>query len=78
MRFIVRVQWNKLIHLSTRKHGKEKIQYPHPDLAPILEVTYGVIVYQEQIIQVANQMAGFSLGEADLLDERSARKKQMS
>lgn len=61
-----------------RKHGKEKIQYPHPDLAPILEVTYGVIVYQEQIIQVANQMAGFSLGEADLLRRAVSKKKQMS
>ncbi|MBC1970403.1 DNA polymerase III subunit alpha [Listeria marthii] len=58
-----------------RKHGKEKIQYPHPDLAPILEVTYGVIVYQEQIIQVANQMAGFSLGEADLLRRAVSKKK---
>lgn len=58
-----------------RKHGKEAIQYPHPDLAPILEVTYGVIVYQEQIIQVANLMAGFSLGEADLLRRAVSKKK---
>ncbi|WP_088838750.1 DNA polymerase III subunit alpha [Listeria sp. ILCC792] len=58
-----------------RKHGKQAAQYPHPDLKPILEVTYGVIVYQEQIIQVANQMAGFSLGEADLLRRAVSKKK---
>lgn len=58
-----------------RKHGKQSIHYPHPDLKPILEVTYGVIVYQEQIIQVANQMAGFSLGEADLLRRAVSKKK---
>ena len=49
------------------KHGKRKIEYLHPDLKPILERTYGVIVYQEQIMQIASKLAGFSLGEADLL-----------
>ncbi len=58
-----------------RKHGVEKIAYPHPDLEPILKNTYGVIVYQEQIIQIASSMAGFSLGEADLL-RRAVSKKQ--
>ncbi|AGK55185.1 DNA polymerase III subunit alpha [Bacillus sp. 1NLA3E] len=58
-----------------RKHGIEKIAYPHPDLEPILKNTYGVIVYQEQIIQIASSMAGFSLGEADLL-RRAVSKKQ--
>ncbi len=58
-----------------RKHGKKKIEYPHDDLQSILENTYGVIVYQEQIIQIASKMAGFSLGEADLL-RRAVGKKQ--
>ncbi|MGJ7920441.1 DNA polymerase III subunit alpha [Neobacillus sp. LXY-4] len=58
-----------------RKHGREKISYPHPDLEPILKNTYGVIVYQEQIMQIASVMAGFSLGEADLL-RRAVSKKQ--
>lgn len=59
-----------------RKHGKEPIQYPHPDLAEILENTYGVIVYQEQIIQIASKLAGFSLGEADLLRRAVSKKKK--
>ena len=58
-----------------RKHGKEEIDYYHPDLKLILEKTYGVIVYQEQIMQIASKMAGFSLGEADLL-RRAVSKKQ--
>jgi DNA polymerase III subunit alpha len=58
-----------------RKHGLETIQYPHPDLKSILDKTYGVIVYQEQIMQIASKMAGFSLGEADLL-RRAVSKKQ--
>ncbi|GLB58485.1 DNA polymerase III subunit alpha [Cytobacillus sp. NCCP-133] len=58
-----------------RKHGREAVSYPHPDLKPILENTYGVIVYQEQIMQIAAKMAGFSLGEADLL-RRAVSKKQ--
>lgn len=58
-----------------RKHGREKVFYPHPDLEHILANTYGVIVYQEQIMQIAAKMAGFSLGEADLL-RRAVSKKQ--
>ncbi|MEH7417163.1 DNA polymerase III subunit alpha [Neobacillus drentensis] len=58
-----------------RKHGRAAVEYPHPDLEPILENTYGVIVYQEQIMQIASIMAGFSLGEADLL-RRAVGKKQ--
>ncbi len=58
-----------------RKHGQENISYPHPDLESILKKTYGVIVYQEQIMQIAAVMAGFSLGEADLL-RRAVSKKQ--
>ncbi|WP_070120530.1 DNA polymerase III subunit alpha [Bacillus marinisedimentorum] len=59
-----------------RKHGKETITYPHLDLKPILEKTYGVIVYQEQIMQIASVMAGFSLGEADLLRRAVSKKKR--
>ncbi|WP_163101246.1 DNA polymerase III subunit alpha [Peribacillus alkalitolerans] len=59
-----------------RRHGEEKIQYPHPDLAPILENTYGVIVYQEQIMQIASRFAGFSLGQADLLRRAVSKKKK--
>ncbi|ALC89687.1 DNA polymerase III [Bacillus sp. FJAT-18017] len=59
-----------------RKHGREKITYPHEVLKPILEPTYGVIVYQEQIMQVASAMAGFSLGEADLLRRAVSKKKK--
>lgn len=59
-----------------RKHGTRKIEYPHPDLKPILENTYGVIVYQEQIMQIAAKMAGFSLGEADLLRRAVGKKNK--
>jgi DNA polymerase-3 subunit alpha len=59
-----------------RKHGRKTIEYPHPDLKPILENTYGVIVYQEQIMKIASKMAGFSLGEADLLRRAVGKKKK--
>ena len=59
-----------------RRHG-EKFDYIHPDLAPILKETYGIIVYQEQIMQIAQVFAGFSLGEADLL-RRAISKKDSS
>ncbi|WP_442595440.1 DNA polymerase III subunit alpha [Neobacillus sp. D3-1R] len=59
-----------------RKHGIQPIVYPNTDLQPILEKTYGVIVYQEQIMQIASKMAGFSLGEADLLRRAVAKKKK--
>lgn len=59
-----------------RKHGKKQVTYPHPDLEPILKRTYGVIVYQEQIMQIASQMAGFSLGEADLLRRAISKKER--
>ncbi|PGY10007.1 DNA polymerase III subunit alpha [Bacillus sp. AFS031507] len=59
-----------------RKHRVKKVEYPHPDLQPILENTYGVIVYQEQIMQIASKMAGFSLGEADLLRRAVGKKKK--
>lgn len=58
------------------KHGKRRIEYLHPDLKPILERTYGVIVYQEQIMQIASKLAGFSLGEADLLRRAVSKKNR--
>lgn len=59
-----------------RKHGKEIVRYPHPDLEQILKKTFGVIIYQEQIMQIASHMAGFSLGEADLLRRAVSKKKK--
>ncbi|MBP1047442.1 DNA polymerase III subunit alpha [Enterococcus sp. BWM-S5] len=59
-----------------RKKGLEPIEYPDPSLQPILENTYGVIVYQEQIMQVAAEMAGFSLGQADILRRAISKKKK--
>ncbi|MFN3476536.1 MAG: DNA polymerase III subunit alpha, partial [Candidatus Methylomirabilales bacterium] len=50
-----------------RRHGKVKVTYDHPLLEPILKETYGVIVYQEQVMAIANKVAGFSLGQADIL-----------
>ena len=57
-----------------RKEGKEKITYLHENLKPILESTYGIIVYQEQIMQIANVMAGYTLGEADILRRAMGKK----
>lgn len=59
-----------------RKHGREKIAYLHPDLEPILNNTYGVLLYQEQIMQVAHQFAGLSLGEADILRRAISKKNR--
>ncbi len=57
-----------------RKHGREKITYLHPSLEPILKTTYGIIVYQEQVIQIANKIAGMSLAEADILRRAMGKK----
>ncbi|MGE8078596.1 DNA polymerase III subunit alpha [Peribacillus loiseleuriae] len=59
-----------------RKHGLAPIDYAHDDLQDILQDTYGVIVYQEQIMQIASKLAGFSLGEADLLRRAVSKKKK--
>lgn len=58
-----------------RKHGREKVSYQHPLLESILKETYGVIVYQEQIMKIAQELAGYSLGEADLLRRCMGKKK---
>ncbi len=57
-----------------RKHGKEEIKYPHPALEAILRDTYGVIVYQEQVMQIAQVLAGYSLGDADNLRRAMGKK----
>ncbi|MBN1981434.1 MAG: DNA polymerase III subunit alpha [Chitinivibrionales bacterium] len=58
-----------------RKHGKEKIEYPHPMLKEILDVTYGIIVYQEQVMRIAQKMGGFSLGQADAVRKAMGKKQ---
>ena len=58
-----------------RKHGKETVEYPHPLLEPILKNTYGIMVYQEQIMQTAQIMAGYTLGGADILRRAMGKKK---
>jgi DNA polymerase III subunit alpha len=58
-----------------RRHGRQKITYLFPELAPILEETYGVIVYQEQVMKIASTIGGYSLGEADILRRAMGKKK---
>jgi len=57
-----------------RKHGRAQVQYLHPMLEPILKPTYGVILYQEQVMQIARTMAGYTLGEADVLRAAMGKK----
>ncbi|HHF0524295.1 TPA: DNA polymerase III subunit alpha [Legionella anisa] len=58
-----------------RKHGRAVVDYPHPDLEPILKPTYGVILYQEQVMQIAQVLANYTLGAADLLRRAMGKKK---
>lgn len=58
-----------------RKHGRKEIEYLHPSLKPILEPTYGVILYQEQVMRIASDLAGFTLGQADVLRRAMGKKK---
>jgi len=58
-----------------RKHGRARVEYPHPDLEHILKPTYGVILYQEQVMQIAQVLAGYTLGGADLLRRAMGKKK---
>ncbi|WP_276945806.1 DNA polymerase III subunit alpha [Dialister micraerophilus] len=58
-----------------RKHGKTKVDYPHPSLEKILKETYGVILYQEQVMQIASEMGGFTLGQSDLLRRAMGHKE---
>ncbi len=63
-------------HFIARKHGREKVVFPDPSLTTILKPTYGIMVYQEQVMQTARAFAGFSLGEADLLRRAMSKKNQ--
>ena len=58
-----------------RKHGKEEVEYPHPLVEPVLSETYGIMVYQEQVMQTAQVLGGYSLGGADLLRRAMGKKK---
>lgn len=58
-----------------RKHGRAKVEYPHSDIEPILKPTYGVILYQEQVMQIAQVLANYTLGEADMLRRAMGKKK---
>lgn len=59
-----------------RRHGKKEVTYLHPILKPILKDTFGVILYQEQVMQIASAMGGFSLGQADLMRRAMGKKKE--
>src|SRR5690606_28698562 len=58
-----------------RKHGREEVEYPHPLLETVLGETYGVMVYQEQVMQAAQVLGGYSLGGADMLRRAMGKKK---
>jgi DNA polymerase-3 subunit alpha len=69
------IQGGMIDDFIDRKHGRKKIEYELPELKEILQETLGVIVYQEQVMQIANKLAGYSLGEADLLRRAMGKKK---
>ena len=69
------IQGGMIDDFIARKHGKKKVTYDLPDLELILSETWGVILYQEQVMQIANRLAGFSLGDADLLRRAMGKKK---
>src|SRR6202451_160852 len=69
------IQGGMIDDFIARKHGKKKVAYDLPELEEILSETWGVILYQEQVMQIANRLAGFSLGDADLLRRALGKKK---
>jgi DNA polymerase-3 subunit alpha len=69
------IQGGMIDYFIDRKHGRKKIEYELPELEQILEETFGVIVYQEHVMQIAHRLAGYSLGEADLLRRAMGKKK---
>jgi DNA polymerase III subunit alpha len=69
------IQGGMIDDFIARKHGKKKVTYDLPELAEILSETWGVIVFQEQVMKIANRLAGFSLGDADLLRRAMGKKK---
>jgi len=62
------------VEYAERKHGRKPVTYPHPDLEDILAGTYGIMVYQEQVMQIAVRMAGYSMAEADMLRQAMGKK----
>jgi DNA polymerase-3 subunit alpha len=68
------IQGGMIDDFIDRKHGRKRIEYELPELKEVLEETLGVIVYQEQVMQIANRLAGYSLGEADLLRRAMGKK----
>jgi len=70
------IQGGMIDDFINRKHGKTRVVYELPQLKEILDETYGVILYQEQVMQIANRLAGFSLGEADILRRAMGKKKK--
>ena len=70
------IQGGMIDDFIKRKHGTTKVTYELPQLKDILEETYGVILYQEQVMQIANRLASFSLGEADILRRAMGKKKK--
>ena len=66
---------DKIPDYVARKHGRQEVTYLHPDLEPLLKETHGVIVYQEQVLLIAQHLAGFSLGQADILRRAMGKKK---
>ena len=58
-----------------RKHGRQKVEYPDPRIEPVLRETYGIMVYQEQVMQMAQMIGGYSLGGADMLRRAMGKKK---
>jgi DNA polymerase III subunit alpha len=69
------IQGGMIEDFIDRKHGRKQVSYDFPELKEILEETYGVIVYQEQVMQISNRLAGYSLGEADILRRAMGKKK---
>ena len=70
------IQGGMIDDFISRKHGKKKVTYDLPELKEILEETYGVMLYQEQVMRIASRLAGFTLGEADLLRRAMGKKKR--
>lgn len=66
---------NMVSDFVERKHGRKPIKYIHPSLEPILRETYGIIVYQEQVMRIASEIAGFTMAEADILRAAMSKKK---
>jgi DNA polymerase-3 subunit alpha len=69
------IQGGMIEDFIDRKHGRKQVSYDLPELKEMLEETYGVIVYQEQVMQISNRLAGYSLGEADILRRAMGKKK---